>query len=50
VDRMQRRFGPQAAVAFNEILDEFNDLVRKHVGRLGRAGSGGTSPPAADPS
>jgi phage terminase Nu1 subunit (DNA packaging protein) len=43
VDRMQRRFGPEAAVLFNGILDEFEQMVQKHVSGLGSAGGSGPS-------
>jgi phage terminase Nu1 subunit (DNA packaging protein) len=43
VDRMQRRFGPEAAVLFNGILDEFEQMVSKHVSGLGLAGGSGPS-------
>lgn len=49
IERMQRRFGADAAVMFNEMLDEYDALVRKHTGRLGDRSGLGAGQAAAQP-
>lgn len=49
VDRMQRRFGPEVATAFNEVLDECDAVVRKHLGGVVPAVAGGAGEAAAEP-
>jgi hypothetical protein len=49
VERMQRRFGADAAVMFNEILGEFDGMVRKHVGGVAGPVAGGAGQAAPRP-
>jgi hypothetical protein len=48
VERMQRRFGADAAVMFNETLDEFDGMARKHLASMAGTGGRGAGQAAAD--
>lgn len=47
VERMQKRFGPECAMMFNEGLDEFDGMVREHTGKLAGTENGGGGQAAA---